>query len=379
MKVIHFLLGKANPNTMNGVNKVVHYLATEQLKLNLDVEVWGITKTPNLILHDHDYPLFLFPANRSRFILSKKIKDSIKRLPSCTVAHLHSVFIPELFMISKLLQKKKISWVFTAYGGYSKKSWQRNRLLKTIFFKLFESQVLNHAKMLHAVGQSEIADFKTICKSKRIVVLPNGQDLEFLNGFINSIPSESVLVFAYCGRFDALHKGLDLLLEGFSIFIRDGGCAQLWLIGDGKDRSLLKEKSKNLGILDKVKFLGPLYGNQKLEKMGLVDVFVHTSRWDAAPTAVLEAASLSKPLLISKETNLGSYVKRYSCGIVLEKNLPLQIASAMKRFEKLYLANTLFEMGRRANMIIKHELAWPYIANRMNHEVYEMNQNLKDE
>jgi glycosyltransferase involved in cell wall biosynthesis len=378
MKVIHFLLGKADPNTMNGVNKVVHHLATEQIKLNLDVEVWGITKTPDFISHKHNYPLLLFPASKFRFILSKKIKDSIKCLSSKTIAHLHSVFIPELFMISRLLHKKKIPWVFTAYGGYSKKCWKRNRFLKIIFIKLFESHVLKHAKMLHAIGQSEIADFNYICKNQRIVVLPNGQDLNFLNGLINPVSPESNLIFGYCGRLDALHKGLDLLLEGFSTFISKGGSAELWLIGDGKDRIFLENYAKSLCIADKVKFLGPLYGDEKIEKIRLFDVFVHTSRWDAAPTALLEAAALSKPLLISEETNIGNFVERYSSGIVLQKNSPIHIASAMRGFDRKYLTNTILKIGKSANLMIKREFEWTYIANRMINEVYELDQYLKE-
>ena len=374
MKVIHFLLGKANPNTMNGVNKVVHNLATDQLKLNLDVEVWGITKSPNLISHSHDYPLLLFPANKSRFILPKRLKDSIINLPNSTIAHLHSVFIPELFMISRLLRKKKISWVFTAYGGYSKKSLKRNRFLKIIFLKLFESRVINQAKVLHAISESEVADFRTIGKTQRFVVLPNGQDLNFLDGFTYPTTTKSNLIFGYCGRLDALHKGLDLLLEGFSTFVGTGGSAELWIIGDGKDRIFLKNHARKLDIANQVKFLGPLYGNEKLKKIATVDVFVHTSRWDAVPTAVLEAAALSKPLLISKETNMGIFVERYFSGIVLQKNSPVHIAFAMKDFENNYLSNTISDMGIRANMMIKNEFEWSYIANRMNHEVYGIDQ-----
>ena len=378
MKVIHFLLGKANPNTMNGVNKVVHNLATDQLKLNLDVEVWGITKNQNLISHLHEYPLLLFPANISRFILSKKLKDSIKNLPYRTIAHLHSVFIPEFFMISRLLRKKKIPWVITAYGGYSKKSLKRNRFLKIIFLKLFELNVIKQAKVLHAISEGEIADFKTICKTQRFVVLPNGQDLNFLDGFSKPITSKSNLIFGFCGRFDALHKGLDLLLEGFSIFIGAGGKAELWLIGDGKDRIFLKNYANKLDIANEVKFLGPLYGNEKFEKIAMVDVFVHTSRWDAVPTAVLEAAALSIPLLISKETNIGNFVEQYFSGIVLQKNSPKHIASAMKDFENKYFSNTILKIGNRATMMIKNEFESSYIANRMKNEVYELDQHLND-
>lgn len=41
-RIFHILAGKANPNTMNGVNKVVDALANEQVKMNFNVTVVGI-------------------------------------------------------------------------------------------------------------------------------------------------------------------------------------------------------------------------------------------------------------------------------------------------------------------------------------------------
>lgn len=108
MKTIHILKGKANPNTMNGVNKVVHHLATEQLRLGAEAEVWGITSTPTEIRHQHDYPLRLFPATRNRFIPSKPLQEALYALsPDHTIAHLHSVFLPELYGVSRILKKEE--------------------------------------------------------------------------------------------------------------------------------------------------------------------------------------------------------------------------------------------------------------------------------
>jgi hypothetical protein len=45
-KIIHLVLGKANPDRMNGVNKVAHNQAIALFELGCDVEIWGITKTP---------------------------------------------------------------------------------------------------------------------------------------------------------------------------------------------------------------------------------------------------------------------------------------------------------------------------------------------
>ena len=55
MEIIHIVLGKANPDRLNGVNKVVYNMASEQVKAGKKVSVWGITKDIQ-----HNYPERIF-------------------------------------------------------------------------------------------------------------------------------------------------------------------------------------------------------------------------------------------------------------------------------------------------------------------------------
>ena len=50
MEIIHIVLGKANPDRMNGVNKVVYQLATKQADFGEKVAVWGITNDTEKIM-----------------------------------------------------------------------------------------------------------------------------------------------------------------------------------------------------------------------------------------------------------------------------------------------------------------------------------------
>ena len=62
MKIIHLVLGKANPLRMNGVNKLVHEMATTQQEMGYNVNLWGITENP---IHDYpprNYRTVLFPS-----------------------------------------------------------------------------------------------------------------------------------------------------------------------------------------------------------------------------------------------------------------------------------------------------------------------------
>ena len=105
MKIIHLVLGKANPERMNGVNKVAHNLATTQTDLGYDVTLWGITES---LVHNYpprNYKTDLFQAIDSRFKVHESIVEAIEKLPKDTIFHIHGSFIKEFYIVSKLLKK----------------------------------------------------------------------------------------------------------------------------------------------------------------------------------------------------------------------------------------------------------------------------------
>ena len=55
MEIIHLILGKANPQRMNGVNKVVYQLATEQTNAGKTVIVYGIAADTNINYPDRNF------------------------------------------------------------------------------------------------------------------------------------------------------------------------------------------------------------------------------------------------------------------------------------------------------------------------------------
>ena len=258
MKIIHLLKGKANPDTMNGVNKVVHYLATYGKREGLDVEVWGIANTPD-IRHKHAYPLRLFSPFSNKFFPGKEMRAAISKLNAGnTIIHMHSVFIPELYGISRLLRKKGIPWVLTPHAGYSVESMKKNMLAKQLYMILFERNIINKSKALHAISDQESSQLAALAPNLPIVTIPNGQEI-----VPNDYPSkyrrgsEKRPVFVFCGRLDQRHKGLDLLLEGFSRYRTNHGTGLLWIIGGGPHRGQLTEQVDNLRLKESILFWGP--------------------------------------------------------------------------------------------------------------------------
>ena len=62
MKIIHLVLGKGNPNRMNGVNKVAYQLATTQTEMGHDVTLWGIANDLHKNYPERNFKTVLFHA-----------------------------------------------------------------------------------------------------------------------------------------------------------------------------------------------------------------------------------------------------------------------------------------------------------------------------
>lgn len=113
MEIIHLILGKANPNRMNGVNKVVYQLATKQAESGKNVSVWGITKDLTHNYGERNFETILFKAKKNPFLIGRNLKDSIRKKKGKATFHLHGGWIPTYSTISRFLSKNNIPFVIT--------------------------------------------------------------------------------------------------------------------------------------------------------------------------------------------------------------------------------------------------------------------------
>jgi glycosyltransferase involved in cell wall biosynthesis len=142
------------------------------------------------------------------------------------------------------------------------------------------------------------------------------------------------------------------------------------MIGDGEDRESLARRAKRLGVERSVSFLGALFGPEKHERLMAADLFIHTSRWEGMPTAVLEAASLALPLLISEATGLGSPVAASQAGFVLRENNAEAISRALLAAEHRWHSDGLRAMGSAARTMIQDVFSWRHVTGRVVDELY---------
>jgi glycosyltransferase involved in cell wall biosynthesis len=350
---------------MNGVNRVVHNQAEYLHRMGVSVEIWGITDTPNDPVTEREVKTRLFPAQPLFRGLHPSLMKALVQLPKNTVVHIHGAFIHEFYMASRLLKELNIPYIYTPHGAFNEVALRKNKLIKKLYVMLYEKRMLKDAQKIQFLGQSEFDHISNLVNLSNKVIIPNGQNFEELTFDFEPVQRQVSPVFGFCGRLDIYYKGLDVLIDGFAHYVHNGGRGELWLIGDSPERYKLEQQVKNLHIEPRVKFLGAMYGTEKLNRISNMDVFCHPSRSEGSPTAVLEAGALNRPLIVTNATNTGELVVKYNCGINIGDARIHTISNALFTMQQNFDEGLLPAMGSRARQMVSTEFNWYSIAKKL--------------
>lgn len=362
MEIIHLVLGKANPNRMNGVNKVVFQLATEQCKMGRNVSVWGITKNTTHDYGNRNFNTLLFPAEQNTFKISRTLRLAIKEAKNRnTVFHIHGGWVPTFYSISSILKKHKIPFVFTPHGSYNSIAMKKNKWVKKIYFELFEKKLLKRTQKIHCIGKSEIEGLSNIFKTSKTFLMPYGY--KNVSDTRKDFPrEESKFIIGFIGRLDIHTKGLDLLIEAFNKFQEKRKNSELWIVGDSEQRSQLQNTINSNKLQDKVILWGKKFGDDKNNLLQKMHAFAHPSRNEGLPSAVLEAASFGVPCIVSEATNVGAFVKKHECGIVVSNENSEEITDALLALDNKRENKVLHKLGDKARAMVDTEFNWNHLV-----------------
>lgn len=368
MNVAH--IGNYKPESANGVNQTIAGLVSHLPSHGVSVELWHFTSKVTRVTERvtdaarvWDVPAF---GNRlaSAFLLPRAARDFLQeRVKNVDALHLHSTFVPENAWTARV----GAPYVLTPNGGYSPSVLDgRRRLAKRIWMRARERHVWQHSRVLHAVSPAEAAQLRHMAQEQVPVrFIPNGIGEELIGRVVDPPSGGSYLL--YLGRLAVEHKGLDLLLGGYQRALRRHAALLPPLVLAGPDfrdgRRALEQRAATLGIEEQVTFLGAVSGEQKWTLLGGARCFMHPSRWEGMPFALLEAMALQRPVLVTPGTNLADRVREASCGIVVEPDEE-RIADGL--IELCRAPETeLDRFGTHARDEVRRRFVWPVIASQM--------------
>lgn len=198
---------------------------------------------------------------------------AVNRLKARRVLH-RSTHLPQLFTT-----EHGIAGDDTVYHG---SSW-RSRLMQTVH----RARLWGTDGAL-AVSQSTADQMRRQWGARKVGVLTNGIDLLGITRAVAShrvVPASHQLRVLSLSRL-APEKGLDVLIDAFSLLQQQVPGASLEIAGEGELLPQLQQQVKKLGLEESVSFPGFV---DSLAAMGRSDVLVQLSVWENCSYTLLDA------------------------------------------------------------------------------------------
>jgi glycosyltransferase involved in cell wall biosynthesis len=235
------------------------------------------------------------------------------------VVHAHSLFaaIPALFL-GALLRRPV---VYTEY--WSVFLPEDPNTLRPALARAARS-ALNRASVVLPVSTALESQLRRIAPQASFKVVRNGVDTRVFAP-ADTKPRRTTIGLVSVGLMDDDSKGFDLLLEAFA---RSQQPLRLQLVGDGVHRGRYEQLADELGIADRVSFLGIVDKKTVAELMREADVFVLASRFENNPVVLLEALSCGLPVVATAVGGVPEVVT-HERGVLVAPNDPDALAAGI--------------------------------------------------
>ena len=148
--------------------------------------------------------------------------------------------------------------------------------------------------------------YDSIRNSSKYIVIKNSIDTDkykfdsnIRNEYRYNMKIDDKIVIGHVGRFQR-QKNHEFLIDIFDKLVELNDNYVLLLIGDGEEKNKIEEKVNQLGLKEKVRFLGVRNDVDKL--LQSMDAFVFPSLFEGFGLAILEAEATGIPIFATKGT-----------------------------------------------------------------------------
>lgn len=191
-------------------------------------------------------------------------------------------------------------------------------------------------------------------------IVPHGAEDDYFR--INKITPKYIL---FLGRMDMDQKGIDLLLKAYAS-VKETIPYPLVIAGHGVDENKVKELAVNLGLRDKVKFIGGAYGAKKLKVLAEALFVAFSSRHDDLPIFSIEALAAGLPLVCFDIPEM-----KWASHDIAWKSKPYDVLGYGKLLLKAATDNKTFEMRKNARKFARR-FSWEKVTLEFESFFYEI-------
>lgn len=210
----------------------------------------------------------------------------------------------------------------------------------------------------------------------KLAVIPNGVNIAELQGKNNNPAELAAFRAKYAAPSEQLiftisrlvyEKGVHLIIQALPQILQECPQARLVIAGQGPEADNLKLQAQNLGVADRVNFIGFVADQQRNLFFKVASCAVFASLYEPFGIVALEAMALGCPLVVSDVGGFSEVVKHAETGI---KIYPDNVDStAWGITHALRNPEWVSKQAIQAHQTVAELFNWPRIAG-LTHELY---------
>jgi len=286
------------------------------------------------------------------------LKDAIVLFSEIKDADAVFLFMPKYrgvlaFLFAKLFGKSTIAYLGADWSERSKSTFKWTGWRKRVFLRMYTAVAKHLEPLVMRNVDLRLGRGKTLYKRYTGDGKPLYEMVPICNFDRQCIDWErnnslnSPIVLLYVGRLERL-KGLHFLLPAVASLVDQGHPVKLRVVGGGSQRDKLKELAEELGIVNKVSFLGYIAQSAQLQKVCQeADIFVLPSLDEGLPRVLFEAMSQGVPVVATRVGGIPGAVKDNVEAVLVEPRSSEALVQGIKRvIEDSDLRARLIDRGR---------------------------------
>lgn len=289
--------------------------------------------------------------------LGRRLRQSISGFDA---VHVHAVYLCPTLAAAREAARARVPYVLAPRGMLIREAINRkSRWVKTAWINCFERKSLSQAAAVHVTAEMEAAELEWLgLPMPHVACIPNGvqfprDDMPLPAGPYSHLPARFVL---FLSRIN-WKKGLDRLIAAWR-FVPDTALVIAGNDEEGYQAKLLNQV-RELGLSDRVIFLGPVEDAHKWALFNQAQLFVLPSYSENFGNVVAEAMSMGCPVAVTPEVGISDLVESVGAGIVADGE-PAKFSSAIRSL--LSSPADLRAMGQRGRRAARDRLSWDAVA-----------------
>lgn len=346
MKVLHFI-----PSIDKRSGGTGTYIQTLCKKLGVNVELHIITFRTKSPLELENCELYLLENKWFNYFKLKKEWEFYLKKINPDLVHINCCWQPEIAFIQFWSQHQGYKIILTPHGMLEPWILKRNYFIKKLpALLIYQKKAIKSANIIHATSKTERLNLLQLNLNDKIKTIPIGLELNKINLKTNFSKNNKIIFFSRIHK----KKGIEILLESISSIKKLLINYQVIIAGNGQQKyiDLLNLKTKEYNIEDIVKFIGPVYGENKWKLFEEADIFVLPTFSESFGIVIAEALASGTPVITTTETPWKEIEER-NCGWIIEPRTEQLV-------EKIKLAIQLQEedlkiMGNNGRKLIEEK------------------------